>query len=92
VGFFHFFSLFSLFFSSFFYLLIDLLIAHSREPLRRHVISSSLIGHGKWYYYYSSSTKCTGCACTHDHFRSGPLPIKCPEVTWLTSLPVKWSH
>ena len=32
------------------------------------------------YYYSSSNTKYTGCACAHGHFRS------------LTSLPVKRSH
>ena len=32
------------------------------------------------YYYSSSNTKCTSCACAYDHFRS------------LTSLPVKRSH
>ena len=30
------------------------------------------------HLYYSSSTKCTACACARDHFRdfrSGPLPV-----------------
>jgi hypothetical protein len=42
------------------------------NPLRGHVTSGSSIAHAQWhilYYYYSSSTKCTGCACACDHFR-----------------------
>jgi hypothetical protein len=42
-------------------------------------------------YYFSSSTKCTGCACAHDHFRFRGRPLL---VTWLlvTSGPVMWLH
>jgi len=43
--------------------------AHPREPRRGHVISGSPIGHAQWYYYNSSSAKCTGCACARDRFR-----------------------
>jgi hypothetical protein len=42
---------------------------YPREHLRGHVTSCRPLGHAQWYYYYSSSTKCTGCACARDHFR-----------------------
>ena len=57
---------------------------------RGDVTSSSPIGDAQWYYYYSSSAKCTRCVCAHDHirdFRTIPL-----QATCLTSLLVKMSH
>ena len=56
------------------------------------VTSGSPIGHARWYYYYSSSTKCTGCACARDHFRQyhlAPPPqirlCPCPYTTHIFS-------
>ena len=76
--------------------IVQLPVAHTQgNPFRG--TSGSPVGHVHiLYYYYCSSTKCTGCACARDHFqfRSGhfrlhmrSLPVAPQPQIWLELYP-----
>jgi hypothetical protein len=72
----------------FFFLALRVTSFSVKTPEKRAGNPNFIIGHAQWHIlYYSSSAKCTGCACPRNHFRdfrSGPLPV--------TSLPVAHAH
>ena len=65
---------------------------YPREPRMGHVTSGRPLGHAQWYYYNSSSTKCTGCACARDHHLAPPSQIRLCNHIYTTHIQQYYSY